>query len=413
MRTHPFSLELSNKAALLDNFFFTHSHASHHHFSVFTLRQYLFSLIDPYGLTRTLREVSLCRDEAGRAIYSAGNSAVVFRIRHADGEGALRCYLRPNPRLKALYGEQVLEQELFIYETPTTGRWVDVVLTEWREGITLQAAIEEAARAHDAVQLGRLAKAFDQLACQLVADDWAHGGLKPDNLILDPAGQLHLIDFDACYLPSMQGLHAIELGTRAFQHPKRTAQDFNERLDDYPATLITIALHALAMDPSLYDRYGTRDGLLLDPHRLEGDPAYEELLSLFECAGDARLYRMACALRHPLADNPALVGLFQAPEPYNDPTGASLELFAEWGLWGFRCKERVVIPPRYDNGFDFSEGVAAVQVGRRWHFIDPSGRVVLHVPPCEAVKPFRNGRATFLHHGTRQAIDITGRIFDI
>ena len=48
---------------------------------MFTLRQYLTTLADTHGLTRTLGEIEVCRDGKGRICYSAGNSAVVFRIR--------------------------------------------------------------------------------------------------------------------------------------------------------------------------------------------------------------------------------------------------------------------------------------------------------------------------------------------
>ena len=48
-----------------------------------TLRQYLFTLSDLRGLARTLGEAEVCRDAAGRPEYAVGNSAAVFRIRHA------------------------------------------------------------------------------------------------------------------------------------------------------------------------------------------------------------------------------------------------------------------------------------------------------------------------------------------
>ena len=48
---------------------------------MFTLRQYLLALLDSRGLTRTLGEIDVCRDEQGRPCFSAGNSAAVFRIR--------------------------------------------------------------------------------------------------------------------------------------------------------------------------------------------------------------------------------------------------------------------------------------------------------------------------------------------
>lgn len=89
------------------------------------------------------------------------------------------------------------------------------------------------------------------------------------------------------------------------------------------------------------------------------------------------------------------------------------ELFVENGLWGFRTPQRIVVPPLYDCGFDFTEGLAAVRLGQTWHYIDGAGRTRISCPECEAVKPFRNGRARIIRGGRRREIDRTGREFDI
>ena len=65
-----------------------------------------------------------------------------------------------------------------------------------------------------------------------------------------------------------------------------------------------------------------------------------------------------------------------------------------------------------DNGFDFTEGLAAVRLGQTWHYIDPAGRTRLSCPGCQAVKPFRNGRAQIVRNGRRAAIDPSGRILE-
>ena len=64
--------------------------------------------------------------------------------------------------------------------------------------------------------------------------------------------------------------------------------------------------------------------------------------------------------------------------PTEDPTDGAVaeaaELFVENGLWGYRTPEQVVVPPLYDCGFDFTEGLAAVRLGATWHYIDGAGR---------------------------------------
>lgn len=388
-----------------------------------TLRQYLMSLSDPCGLTRTLGEVEVCRDATGRMCFSVGNSAVVFRIRHEGRIRSLRGYLRPQRHLREIYGERLLEKELYLYTSTHSGEWVDVVIGDWIEGEDLHTAIAAAAGAGDTERLRRLSENFDRLAAAMVADDRAHGDLKPENILVTADGELRPIDFDAAYLPCFAGETSPELGTAAYQHPARTASDFNARLDDYPAALIAT------------------------------DPALQESIDRFEARGMAVEYRMARLLYAPRPELPELGALLaeavrQAdrrreeasrcgeqplckPQPIADETGPVArdtagqpadeqgvaqeipELFVEGGRWGYRTHERVVIPPLYDNGFDFTEGLAAVLLGRTWHFIDPEGHTRLSCPGCEAVKPFRAGRARLLRHGRRSEIDHEGHEFEI
>lgn len=267
------------------------------------------TLSDPDGLTRTLGAVEVCRDPSGRMYFSVGNSAAVFRIRHQGRIRSLRCYLRPQRHLREIYGGRLLERELYLYTSPDSGVWVDVVIGDWIEGEDLHTAIARAATEGDTRRLGELAEAFDRLAAPMVADDRAHGDLKPENILVDAAGRLHVIDLDASFLPGMKGETSPELGTAAYQHPARTAADFNARLDDYPAALISTALHALALDPTMWKRYGKTDALLYDPRRAATDPALCETLGLFETQGMALAYRIAQLLRAPRPELPDLSAL--------------------------------------------------------------------------------------------------------
>lgn len=380
---------------------------------MYTLLQYLNTLNDPTGLTRTLGELVVCRDAAGRMRYTAGNSAAVFRIRHAGRTRSLRCFLHSAPNRAAIYGDRLLRNELYLYTAPDRGEWVDVAVDDWIEGPTLGEALAEAAEARDTVRLAALSRAFDRLGAAMVADDRAHGDLKPDNLIVAPDGTLQPIDFDAAFLPEFAGMRSPELGTAAYRHPARSADDFDASLDDYPVALISTALRALALDPTLYDRYRHRDGLLFEPQRIATDPALHEVLELFERRCMGLRYRIARLLRSPtlrLHELGTLLGYVVAPKemPATIP-----ELYVENGLWGFRTTEKCVIPPVYDCGFDFTEGLAAVRLGASWHYIDPCGRPVIHCPECEAVKPFRNGRAKIRRNGRLFEIDRSGHEYKI
>lgn len=398
---------------------------------------------------RTLTDCRVCRNDAGEMIYSVGNSAAVFRVITGGQAHALRCYFRPKPHLRAIYGDRLLKQELYLHTSPHEGQWVDVVLDRWIEGENLRTVIARAALEEDRPTLNDLSQRFDSLAADLTADNMAHGDLKPENILVGSDGRLHLIDFDAAFLPAFRGEASPELGTEAYQHPRRRAEDFDSTIDDYPAALISTALHLLRLRPGLYAPHHRRDGLMFSPRDMARDPMVDLAMEVFREHGLAAQYRLAGLLRHPFPALPRISELlrYAAAEsarntlpriivhpgdkvfpsenlpsdvPPREPLAPTADkektpprLFYEGGYWGFRTRDaRGVIPALYDSAFDFSEGLAAVCLGHDWHFIDTEGRVRISCPGFRAVKPFRSGRAIALCDDRRVEIDHSGKVFE-
>lgn len=54
---------------------------------------------------------------------------------------------------------------------------------------------------------------------------------------------------------------------------------------------------------------------------------------------------------------------------------------------------KTVIPPQFDLTYGFSEGLAAVQIGRKWGYINTTGKMVIAPQEFWNVKPFHNGLA--------------------
>lgn len=368
--------------------------------------QYLNSIEDSYGLTRSIGEISPCRDDDGRIIFSTGNSAVVFKILYGNKSMMLKCYTRQKRDLKEIYGERLLEKELFIY-SGLEGEWVDVVFDEWIEGKTLEQTIIDAANCDNRSKLKELASKFDALSIELLDSHYSHGDIKPDNIIVDGSGELHLIDFDASYLPSMAGQLSSELGAKAYQHPSRTIETFDDSLDDFPIALISTALHALSTLPALYQKYIECDGLLFDVSNIAMDRAYSEVVDIFEHNGDAIRLSVARLLLSPTTKLFGLKNLL-ATDIDVCSKDDELELFVESGLWGYRTTERVVIPALYSCGFEFSDGLAAVQVGSAWHYIDRDGKLTINCSNYDAIKPFKNGVAKVRKGGVWQEINLKG-----
>ena len=53
----------------------------------------------------------------------------------------------------------------------------------------------------------------------------------------------------------------------------------------------------------------------------------------------------------------------------------------------------MTIQPQFDLALGFSEGLAAVQVGKKWGYIDTSGKMVIGLQDLSFAKPFHNGLA--------------------
>ena len=188
---------------------------------------------------------------------------------------------------------------------------MDVLAEEWIEGSTLDETVRKACREGDRERLKTLSARFDRMAAAMLADDRAHGDLKPENIIVSPDGTLHPIDWDAAFLPAFRGMRSLETGTPAYRHPARTAALFNERLDDFPAALISASLAALALDPALKAYAASQECLLLDADAILRPTALcREVIRLLEECGDlahAAIIRTAAA---PTPEIPELTPLF-------------------------------------------------------------------------------------------------------
>ncbi len=94
----------------------------------------------------------------------------------------------------------------------------------------------------------------------------------------------------------------------------------------------------------------------------------------------------------------------------NDFRGGLAVVFTPSKKYGYVDRAgQFVIPPVYDEAHDFSEGLAAVRVGRRSFFIDKQGRTVLK-PGYYQAGEFSEGLAPVGKYGKFGYIDKTGKL---
>ena len=231
----------------------------------------------PEDYFATLTMLRPVLDEDNNPVMSSGNFAVVFKmVDQNDGKFyALKCFTRDqegrNESYRLIADElqdvssdyltkiQYLDKELFV-DTNTDDNEFPVLLMDWVEGETLDKYVRK--NIGDQYTLSMLAYKFSKLAMWLITQPFAHGDLKPDNILVRKDGSLVLVDYDGMYVPAMKGQKSRELGSPDFRHPLRTEDDFDEHIDDFSLSTILLSLKAISLQPSLLEEYGAADRLL-------------------------------------------------------------------------------------------------------------------------------------------------------
>ena len=218
-------------------------------------------------------------DDDGLPVMTSGNFAVVFKMKDEqigklyavkcftkEQEGRAEAYKLITEELATVDSPYILsikylEKELFVDTEQTDETEFPVLLMDWVEGKTLDKYLRE--NLDDKYALEMLAYRFSQLAQWLIPQPFAHGDLKPDNILVCEDGTQVLVDYDGMYVPAMRGQKARELGSPDFRHPSRTEDDFDEHIDDFPLISILFSLKAISLKPQLLEKYGAQDRLLL------------------------------------------------------------------------------------------------------------------------------------------------------
>ena len=281
---------------------------------------------DNFNVLSTLRPVY---DEAGEIVMSSGNFAVVFKMKDESSGKlyAVKCFLKEQEGRDIAYQQitdeleyvssnylcsiKYFQKELFVDSTVSSDTEFPVLLMDWVEGVTLDKYIHQHISDKYALQL--ITYQFCKMAAWLMTQPFAHGDLKPDNILVTEDDALVLVDYDGMYVPAMQGQKARELGSPDYRHPLRTEDCFNEHIDDFPLALIGISLKAIALDTSLLQNNAKSDSLLFS----ESD---------FKDIGECLMMKSLCALLND-AEFSKLYALFILAHSQQELSAVSFRLF--------------------------------------------------------------------------------------
>ncbi len=216
-------------------------------------------------------------DKYGEPYRCSGAFAVVFKMKDEQTGKcyALKCFTEEQEGRAEAYRQiaeelefvdspyitsvKYLEKELFV-DSNCEDEDFPVLLMDWIEGETMETYI--AANYTDTHAMAMLCYRFCKMAAWLRSQSFAHGDIKPDNIMVRPDGTLTLVDYDGMFVPAMKGQKSPTVGTKDFSHPLRTIDDFDETIDDFALASIALSLKAISLNPSLLQTYGASDRLL-------------------------------------------------------------------------------------------------------------------------------------------------------
>ena len=212
-------------------------------------------------------------DANGNPVMSSGNFAVVFKMKDIETEKvyAVKCFTREQEEREERYREiiKVLEQvkspyfvstqyydkELFVDTSQSDETEFPVLVMDWVEGVPLDEYMKSIADNQFYREL--LANRFQKLVCWLLPQPFAHGDIKPDNIIVKEDGSIVLLDYDGMFVSALRGQEALENGTPLYRHTGRKSSFFNEYIDDYAAVLLLLLLKVNAITTIDIDDYLT------------------------------------------------------------------------------------------------------------------------------------------------------------
>ena len=241
------------------------------------ISEYVRAIQDASNNLDELAHLVPVQDDHGEPYRSSGAFAVVFKMKDEQTGKcyALKCFTEEQEGRAEAYRQiadelefvdssyiisvKYLDKEIFVDSSCEEDEF-PVLLMDWIDGETMENYIAE--NYQDNYAMAMLCYRFCKMAAWLRSQPFAHGDIKPDNIMVRPDGNLTLVDYDGMFVSAMKGQKSPTIGTKDFSHPLRTVDDFDETIDDFALTSIALSLKAISMNSTLLDTYGASDRLL-------------------------------------------------------------------------------------------------------------------------------------------------------
>jgi hypothetical protein len=274
---------------------------------------------DPMGFFRNDPELHACRPipnprRPNTIVFYSGSAAAIFPLMIGSKKIGIKLFSRKIPELAVRYAHigpalNRLDSPHFARieyrEGPQQGATIGADHTpylkmEWVEGVDLKAKVIELTQTRDATALQNLADQWRELALLMEREQIAHGNLNAEDLIIEPSGNIRLIDLDAMFVPSLRPfrLKCISYGIPGCQHPLKQVDEpyFDERLDRFPALALYVCLRALSDDPSLFQPEAVSESQILFTKEDSRDPNASVIFHRLSRSSNAEVRKLTDAL---------------------------------------------------------------------------------------------------------------------
>ena len=354
------------------------------------ISEYVKAIQDAGDNLEQLAYLTPVLDDHGEPYRSSGAFAVVFKMldKSTGKYYALKCFTEEQQGRAEAYRQ--IADELDMFDSPyiTSVKYMEkelfvdsqceedefpVLLMDWVDGETMEAYIAANYRNQSAMLM--LSYRFGKMAAWLRTQSFAHGDVKPDNIIIRPDGFLTLVDYDGMFVSSMKGSKSPTIGTKDFSHPLRTVDDFDETIDDFSLASIALSLKAISMNSRLLDTYGASDRLLFSEKDyrtpsnskvisvLQGlmcDKDFCTLYSLFMLAL-ARKELSTCSFRLFVGEKPILPQTIEDLSTKATDEELKEAFVDEWGVKYSKDGRKLLKAPQKLNGtYSIKEGVMII-----------------------------------------------------
>ena len=210
-------------------------------------------------------------DMLGLPKVTSGNFVCVYSLTADEGRFAIRCFVRQVLGQQGRYArlaqhllglglDCMVDFEYILRGIKVANEWYPILKMQWVDGLPINQYIEE--YIDDKNLLSQLVTKFPPMVQELRNNELAHCDLQHGNIMVTPENEIRLVDYDGIYTTAFRG-KSPELGHANFQHPRRTPDFYNERVDDFGALVCYTSLMAVAENPDIFKKFYAADNLLL------------------------------------------------------------------------------------------------------------------------------------------------------